>query len=109
MLALFTDIDGGLTVRPERMTENLERSHGLVFSQRVLLALIERGLSRQRAYELVQRNAMPAWDRREPFLDLLLADAEVTALLDEGELRALFDHGHYLRHAGATLERLGLA
>lgn len=109
MLALFTDIAEGLVVHPERMKENLERSHGLVFSQRVLLALIERGLDRQRAYELTQRNAMAAWERRAPFLDLLLADAEVTALLEEGELRALFDYGHYLRHADATFERLGLA
>lgn len=109
MLALFTDIAAGLVVHPERMMENLERSHGLVFSQRVLLALIERGLDRQRAYELTQRNAMSAWERRAPFLGLLLADAEVTALLAEGELRALFDYGHYLRHADATFKRLGLA
>ncbi len=109
MLALFTDIAEGLVVYPERMRENLERSYGLVFSQRVLLELIETGLSRQEAYGLVKRNAMAAWREREPFLSLLLADADVTARLDEARLRPLFDYGYYLRNAGSTFERLGLS
>jgi adenylosuccinate lyase len=97
-----------LTVFPEHMRENLERSYGLVFSQRVLLALIETGLSRQDAYGIVQRNAMKAWKQRTPFLDLLLADSDVTSRLLEADLRALFDYQFYLANIGATYERLGL-
>ena len=109
MLALFTDIAEGLVVYPERMRENLDRSYGLVFSQRVLLELIETGLSRQEAYGLVKRNAMVAWQEREPFLPLLLADEDVAPRLGEEHLRSLFDYGYYLRNADATFERLGLA
>ncbi|MCL4240421.1 MAG: adenylosuccinate lyase [Dehalococcoidia bacterium] len=108
MLHIFTGVMDRLTVFPEHMRENLERSYGLVFSQRVLLALIETGLSRQEAYAIVQRNAMTAWRQRTPFLDLLLADADVTNRLPESELRALFDYGFYLQNIGATFERLGL-
>jgi len=108
MLTLFTGVMDRLTVFPEHMKENLERSYGLVFSQRVLLALIDTGLSRQDAYAIVQRNAMQAWKTRTPFLDLLLADDEVTARIPEDELRGLFDYGFYLQNIGATFERLGL-
>lgn len=108
MLHIFTGVMDRLTVFPEHMRENLDRSYGLVFSQRVLLALIETGLSRQDAYAIVQRNAMAAWRERTPFLNLLLGDAEVTGRLKESELRALFDYGFYLQNIGATFERLGL-
>jgi len=108
MLALFTGIMDRLVVFPEHMRENLERSYGLVFSQRVLLALVEAGMGRQEAYAIVQRNAMAAWNGRKPFLDLLLADAEVSARLSEAELRALFDYGYYLANIGTTFERLSL-
>jgi adenylosuccinate lyase len=107
-LDLFAGIMDRLIVYPENMRENLERSFGLVFSQRVLLALIESGMSRQAAYAIVQRNAMEAWRTREQFLDLLLRDPEVTSRLNEAELTALFDYGYYLRNIGATFERLGL-
>ncbi len=108
MLHIFTGVMDRLTVFPEHMRENLDRSYGLVFSQRVLLALIETGLSRQDAYAIVQRKAMAAWRQRTPFLDLLLADPEVTNRLPEPEVRALFDYGFYLQNIGATFERLGL-
>ncbi len=108
MLYIFTGVMDRLTVFPEHMRENLERSFGLVFSQRVLLALIESGLSRQDAYAIVQRNAMKAWRERTPFLELLLADGEVTSRITEQELRGLFDYGFYLQNIGATFERLGL-
>jgi adenylosuccinate lyase len=108
MLALFTDIMDRLLVYPERMRQNLEHSYGLVFSQRVLLALIESGLSRQGAYEIVQRNAMRAWCDEAQFLDLLLADPEVTARIPELELRGLFDYRYYLRNIDATFQRLRL-
>ena len=108
MLHIFTGVMDRLTVFPEHMRENLDRSFGLVFSQRVLLALIETGLSRQDAYAIVQRNAMRAWRERTPFLDLLLADPEVTSRLGEQELRGLCDYGFYLQNIGATFKRLGL-
>lgn len=108
MLHIFTGVMDRLTVFPEHMRENLDRSFGLVFSQRVLLALIETGLSRQDAYAIVQRNAMRAWRERTPFLELLLADSSVTSRIAEEELRGLFDYGFYLRNIGATFERLGL-
>ncbi len=108
MLTLFTGVMDRLTVFPEHMRENLERSYGLVFSQRVLLALIETGLSRQDAYVIVQRNAMRAWNDRTAFRGLLDADPEVTSRLSESELDALFSYEFYLQNIGATYERLGL-
>ncbi|HQW50716.1 MAG TPA: adenylosuccinate lyase, partial [Tepidiformaceae bacterium] len=108
MLHIFTGVMDRLTVFPEHMRENLDRSYGLVFSQRVLLALIETGLSRQEAYAIVQRNAMAAWRERTAFLDLLLADADVMSRVGEEDLRGLFDYGFYLQNIGATFERLGL-
>ena len=108
ILTIFTGVMERLTVYPEHMRENLDRSFGLVFSQRVLLALIETGLSRQDAYKIVQRNAMIAWKDHTQFLDLLLADPEVTSRIDDGELRGLFDYGWYLTNIGATFDRLGL-
>ncbi len=107
-LSMFTDIMDRLVVYPDHMRENLDRSYGLVFSQRVLLALIEKGLSREGAYAIVQRNAMAAWKTRTSFLDLLLADDAVTAQVPESEVRALFDYGYYLSNIGATFDRLGL-
>jgi adenylosuccinate lyase len=108
MLSLFTGVMDRLTVFPEQMRENLERSYGLVFSQRVLLALIETGMSRQEAYAIVQRNAMASWKTRRPFIDILLDDPAVTGAMSEPDLRALFDYGFYLQNIGATFERLGL-
>lgn len=107
-LDLFTEIMGGLVVYPERMRENLDRSYGLVFSQRVLLALIESGLSRETAYRLVQEHAMRSWRERRPFFDLLREDPRVMERLSESELRDLFDYEFYLRNVDATFERLRL-
>ena len=108
ILTIFTGVMERLTVYPEHMKENLERSFGLVFSQRVLLALIETGHSRQDAYKIVQRNAMIAWKEHKQFLDLLLADPDVTSRIAEADLRGLFDYGWYLTNIGATFDRLGL-
>ncbi len=107
-LSIFTGVMDRLTVFPVHMRENLERSYGLVFSQRVLLALIETGMSRQDAYAIVQRNAMKAWNERVPFYDLLTADPDVTTRLRDDELKGLFDYNFYLTNIGATFERLGL-
>jgi adenylosuccinate lyase len=97
-----------LHVYPERMRENIERSYGLVFSERVLLALGEKGLSRQRAYELTQRCAMRAWRERRSFEAILREDQEVTAVLGPEGLGACFDPAWSLRHVDQIFRRLGL-
>ena len=98
----------GLQVYPERMMENLERSFGLVYSQKVLLQLIDAGLGRLEAYELVQRNAMKTWKERKPFLDFLLADAEVTRRLPPNKLKACFKLDSYAGAVAEILERGGV-
>jgi len=107
-LALFTSIMRGLQIYPQRMKQNIKLTKGLIFSQRVMLALIDKGLGRQKAYELVQRNAMKAWKGNRNFLSLLKADAEVIATLPQEELEPLFDEQYYLRYVNEIFERLGL-
>jgi len=107
-VALFTSIMKGLDVFPQRMKKNLELTKGLIFSQRVMLALIDKGLSRQKAYEIVQRNAMKAWKSNKNFLVLLKADSEVTAVLPVAELEPIFDYKYYLAHVDEVFQRLGL-
>ena len=96
----------GLVVKPERMLAVLESSHGLVFSQRVLLGLVERGLTREQAYALVQRNAMKAWDEGRRLGDLLVADPEVTAVISTGDIEALLDPTWYTRHVPEVMQRV---
>jgi len=95
-------------VYPERMRENIELSYGLPFSQRVLLALIEKGMNRQEAYKIVQSNAMRSWEQRTPYVDLLAEDPAVTAHLSRDELEGLFDYDFYLKHVDESFRRLGL-
>jgi len=108
MLHRMTGIIDGLQVYPERMKENMERSYGLMFSQRVLLKLADKGLPRQQAYEIVQRNAMRAWRERTDFHALLAADPEVTARLAPSDLAACFEPAWYLRNVDAIYRRAGL-
>ena len=108
LLDLTTFVLEGLEVDPARMAENLEQSHGLIYSQRVLLRLTETGLPRQTAYELVQRHAMRAWRERRAFLELLAADPAVTDRLSAEELKACFDPAWYLRNVDAVFRRVGL-
>ncbi|MFC1954878.1 adenylosuccinate lyase [Chloroflexota bacterium] len=107
-LSIFTPVMKGLNVYPEQMKRNLEITKGLVFSQRVLLALIDKGLSRQKAYELVQRSAMESWRESRNFLDLLKADHEVSACISAEELGSLFDYEYYLRYVDEIFQRLGI-
>jgi len=107
-LALFTSVLKGLQVYPKRMVQNIELTRGLIFSQRVMLALIDKGLSRQKAYDLVQRHAMKSWAEDKDFLKLLKSDRKVTASLPPGELEKLFDYQYYLRHIDEIFRRLGL-
>lgn len=108
MLSLFTSVIKGLKVYPENMRRNLELTQGLIFSQRILLALIDKGLNREKAYQIVQRNAMEAWQQRKNFLSLLEADNQVTAHLAKAELESLFDYSYYLKYVDSIFERLGL-
>lgn len=107
-LDLFAGIMRGLLVYPERMLENMDGSYGLPFSQRVLLALIDKGMKRQDAYKIVQRNAMVSWKERRSFRDTLDADADVTSRLDASELDGLFDYAYYTKHVDDSFRRLGL-
>jgi adenylosuccinate lyase len=103
MLDRFSWLMDGLVVREERMRRNLEASHYLFFSQRVLLALVESGLPRDDAYRLVQRNAMRAWDEELDFRDLAAADEEIASRI---ELDAVFDLSAYTRHIDTIFNRL---
>ena len=106
MLDRFTWLVEGLVVRPEQMRRNLDASHGLFFSQRVLLSLVDAGLARDDAYRLVQRNAMRAWDEEQDFRSLVEADPEIGAVVDADALAELFDLGAYTRHVEVVFERL---
>ncbi len=109
LLHLTTFILEGLDVDSTRMAENLELSHGLIYSQRVLLRLTDTGLPRQVAYEIVQRHAMRAWRERRPFLELLMADPAVTDRLSADELKSCFDPAPFLRNVDAIFRRAGLS
>jgi adenylosuccinate lyase len=106
MLRRFTRIVDGMVVYPERMLENLARSRGVVFSGTILLELARRGLSRERAYELVQGNAMRAFNEQRDFKSLLLTDAEVTAALPAEEIEKAFDLDVQLRNVDAVFARV---
>jgi adenylosuccinate lyase len=105
VLDRFAWLVEGLVVRAARMEQNLWSSHGLFFSQRLLLALVESGLARDDAYRLVQRSAMRAWDEGLAFRPLVEADEEVASRVD---LEAVFDLGVYTRHVDLVFERLGV-
>jgi adenylosuccinate lyase len=108
MLDRFAWLVEGLVVRPERMRRNLEASHGLFFSQRLLLALVESGLERSKAYELVQRNAMRAWEEEQDFPHLVRSDSAISAQLDAPALDAVFDLEAYTRHVDVVFDRLSV-
>ena len=109
LLAKFTEIVKGMRVHPERMRQNLAATHGVIFSQQVLLALSKAGASREAAYQMVQRNAMRAWETGEEFQALLLADPDLRAILAPAEIESCFDLGYHLRHVNAIFRRVGLA
>ena len=106
MLHRFAGLIDGLRVYPERMMENLQAARGLVFSQPVLLKLIEKGMERQAAYVVVQRNAMKVWDEDRDFKTLLAGDGEIQQLLNSAELEQCFDLKHELRHVDAVFDRV---
>ncbi len=111
MLNLFTDVVEHFDVDADRMRQNLESTRGLIFSQRIMLALIDKGLPRQTAYKLVQRNAQHVWrgeDEQAQFLAFLQKDPEISAHLSPEELRQLTDTGFYTRYIDTAFTRLGL-
>jgi adenylosuccinate lyase len=105
-LARLTEIIDRLVVYPENMKKNLDRLGGLVDSQRVLIALTQKGATREHAYRLVQRNAMKVWRGEGDFQSLLKADPEVTRLLDESEINACFDLDYHLKHVDTIFARV---
>ncbi|SDC57165.1 adenylosuccinate lyase [Shouchella lonarensis] len=108
MLHRFSNIVENLTVFPENMKRNMDRTYGLIYSQRVLLRLIDEGMVREEAYDLVQPKAMEAWAHGLSFRDLLVADERITAVLPVAELEKCFNPTHHMKHVDTIFERLGL-
>jgi adenylosuccinate lyase len=106
MLSTFASIMKGLRIYPENMRRNIELTQGVIFSQRVLLALIDKDLPRADAYKIVQENAMKAWDKSRSFRGLLEADRRITARLSKLELGSLFDYNYYLKYVDDVFKRL---
>lgn len=106
MLHRTASVIGGLVVHPERMLQNLQASKGLIFSGQLLLALTQKGVSRETAYEWVQRNAMRVWDENENFHELLRSDADINSHLSSSEIGAVFRLDTYLRNVGKIFDRV---
>lgn len=108
MLNRFAGIVENLTVFPENMLANMDRTYGLIFSQRVLLKLIDKGMSREAAYDLVQPKTAEAWDEQKQFRDLLEADSAITAVLTPLDLDDAFDYHYHLKEVDTIFTRVGL-
>lgn len=108
MLNRFGNIVKNLTVFPENMKRNMGRTFGLIYSQRILLALIDKGLAREEAYDTVQPLAMQAWDEQVQFRTLVDASEKITSFLTKEELDDCFDYNYHLQHVDMIFERLGL-
>lgn len=109
MLEKFTAIVEGLVVYEDNMARNIETTLGLVFSQQVLLALVGKGLSREKSYSLVQGNAMRCWQEKVPFKELLLADETIMSMITPEELDKIFDYGVYTANVDYIFKRSGLS
>jgi adenylosuccinate lyase len=108
ILDLFTGIVAGMRVYPERMLQNMELTRGLLFSQRLMLTLIEKGVSRDDAYKVMQTNSARTWDEDEDFRDLVRRDPTVTKYISQSELSGTFDYGYYVRFVDEVFDRIGL-
>ena len=108
MLNRFGNIVKNLTVFPENMKRNMERTHGLIYSQRVLLALIDKGLAREEAYDTVQPKTMESWETQVPFRTLIEAEEKITSKLSPEEIADCFDYNYHLKNVDTIFERLGL-
>ncbi|HAV42523.1 TPA: adenylosuccinate lyase [bacterium] len=107
ILVKFKGVMENLTVYEENMRRNLERTHGLIHSQRVLLALVNKGLSREEAYQIVQRHAMHSWQEGSDFKELIKGDLDIKKHLSNEEIEASFDLDYYLRHIETIFKRFG--
>ncbi|EAK8916383.1 adenylosuccinate lyase [Listeria monocytogenes] len=108
ILNRFGNIVKNLTVFPENMKRNMDRTLGLIYSQRVLLALIDKGLAREAAYDVVQPRAMEAWEKQVPFRELVEQDAIITENLSAEEIADCFDYNYHLKNVDLIFDRLGL-
>ncbi|MDI2587004.1 MULTISPECIES: adenylosuccinate lyase [unclassified Psychrobacillus] len=108
MLNRFSNIVKNLTVFPENMKRNMDSTLGLIYSQRVLLALIDKGLAREEAYDTVQPLAMKAWESQTAFRTFVDAEEKITSLLSKEELDDCFDYNYHIQHVDMIFERLGL-
>jgi adenylosuccinate lyase len=108
MLRRFMNIVKNLTVFPENMKRNMDRTFGLIYSQQVLLKLIDKGLSREKAYDTVQPRAMQAWEEQRSFREIIGEDETVKSLLTPEELDECFDYRYHLKHVDTIFKRLGL-
>ncbi|QST00363.1 adenylosuccinate lyase [Pontibacillus sp. ALD_SL1] len=109
MLNRFSKIVKNLTVYEDNMKKNMDKTYGLIFSQRVLLSLIDTGMSREEAYDLVQPKAMDAWERGVQFRQLVEGDEQITSALSEEKLDECFDATYHLKNVDHVFERIGLS
>lgn len=107
-LRRFTNVIDDLLVYPQAMMDNIEKTGGLIFSQRLLLAIVNKGVLREDAYRWVQRNAMKTWTAGEDFKTSVIADEDIRRYLTKSEIEDCFDYAHYLRHVDTIMERFGL-
>ncbi|MFP7171264.1 adenylosuccinate lyase [Terribacillus sp. 7520-G] len=108
MLHRFSNIVKNLTVFPENMKRNIDRTYGVIFSQRVLLALIDKGMSREQAYDIVQPKAMEAWETETQFKHLIEAETEISAFLSQEEIDDCFDYTYHLKNVDQIFHKIGL-
>lgn len=108
MLNRFSGIVKKLTVFPENMKHNIDKTYGVIFSQRVLLALIDKGMAREAAYDIVQPKAMEAWETETPFRQLVENERQITEKLSREEIEDCFDYTYHLKNVDAIFERIGL-
>lgn len=108
MLRRFAGIVENLRVLPDNMERNMKRTYGLIYSQRVLLTLIDKGMKRETAYDLVQKRAMQAWEEARSFRELIENDEQIRKVLSPDEIEDCFDYRYHLKHVDTIFERLGL-
>jgi adenylosuccinate lyase len=109
ILDLFTGVLAGMRVYPERMKQNLEQTRGLLFSQRLMLTLIEKGMSRDDAYKVMQTNSARTWDEEADFRELVRVDPAIRERLSQADLDNIFDYGYYVRFVDDVFARAGLS
>ncbi len=108
ILDLFTGVVAGMRIYPERMLQNIEMTRGLLFSQRLMLTLIEKGVSRDDAYKVMQTNSARTWDEDDDFRELVRSDPTVTKYMSQTDLDDTFDYGYYVRFVDEVFDRIGL-